>query len=843
MRLLTQSLGLLCLLSCLPGVAAGQDGQSGELEAGTEQGVEEITVTVRKTSENLQEVPIAVSVLDAEQIERERIRTLADVAVQTPTLQFDQGFWPDDTRISIRGLFARSGRPSAAVLIDGIDASSESLLSAGGSGLLNQRLLNLERIEVARGPQSALYGRAAFSGGINYVTKRPTPEWGATLTADVAEEGRYELQGIFEGPITDDLAFGVLLSHYELDGWYDNQINGEEVGGGESNGVGFSLNWTPSDDLSIYWNSTYSDDEFDPQPVALVRANKLRKLDGTNNFALVPNATTCDNSIDECLSVVTGTLRAQERDLSLPPDANTFNVDDPVPDPENGKNYDGTDNDTFRTSLIIDWNMGWANLRSSTSYSDATNKQFLDTSQGYGIPTTFQPEGTVRPITLGNYTDGDFEFQYTQYYQEFQLTNADDSSWDWLLGLNGFYEDAESSNDSAVWYRDDENCTNPFVGAQGCDFLPTSPFPTTRFDKTQERDTTSLSVFGLVGFDLTDVLKLTLEGRLIYDKIEVKSSTADLLQDVLDPNVGSYRGLPGWDDDVDDTNFVPRASLDWQFQENVLLYTSVAKGIKPPTYGSADIRDPERQRIKKEELWTYEVGSKTQWFDNRVTFNTAVYYNDYTDQQVRISGTDPNLQIPVTAATNAGDVDTWGVEVDASWVPTENWLFNLSYAFADTEYKDFNVSEAAASTGLIASSSEAVKAGNIEAEFDGNEVPGIPEHALSFVGSYRNSFSADLGWYAQASWQWQDERYADAANLVTLDSYSLVNGQVGLEADQWTLTVYGENLFDDDTVRFGQEFIDQTEGFRLDLLSFPVAYLAYLPQPRTFGVRFQYRTR
>jgi outer membrane receptor protein involved in Fe transport len=801
--------------------------------------IEEIVVSVRKTDEDLQQVPIAVSVLDAERINRERLENLADVALQVPNVQFDIGFWPSDTRVSIRGLFARAGRPSAGILIDGIDASSESLLSAGGSALLNQRLLNLERIEIARGPQSALYGRTAFSGAVNYVTKRPEPDWSGKAFLDVAQGNRIEAQGILEGPITDELAFGLLVSRYQLDGYYQNQVNLQDIGGGTSDGVGLSFNWTPSDTFSAYLNTTFSNDKFDPQAVALVRANQLRKLDGSNNNALVENATSCNPAIDSCLSVLTGTIGARESDILLPPKATSFNVDGTPRSPFNSDNYDGTEDKTFRTNLILNWDLGWSNFRSSTSYTDAQNKIFLDTSGLDGIPTTFQPASAFVPFTLGNYTDGDFQFEYQQYYQEFQLNNLDSDGIDWLVGVNGFYEDGRSENNAAVWYRDNGLC--PFVSTNGCDFLPTSAFPTTRFDKTQQRDTTSLSIFGLLGFDLTETLKLTLESRLIYDKVTIEASTADLLQDILDPAVGSYRGLPGFKDEIDDTNFVPRAALDWQFKENVMFYGSVANGIKPPTFNSADLRDPERQKINKEELWTYEIGSKTEWLDRQLIFNTAVFYNDYTDQQVRISGTDPQLQIPVAGATNAGKVHSWGIEIDTIWAATENLSFGFNYAFTDSEYDEFNIAEASAGAGLDVSSSEAVKAGNVDADFSGNTSPGIPRNAFNLTANYQNDLTANLGWYAQTSWSWQDERYADTANLVTLDDYSVVNAALGLQSAHWEAQLYGENLFDDRTIRYAQEFIDQSEGFRLDLLSFPVAYLANLPQPRTLGVRVTYR--
>jgi outer membrane receptor protein involved in Fe transport len=810
------------------------------------QDIEEIVVSVRKSDESLQEVPVAVNVFSQDYIEKQRIETLADVAINTPSLQFDTGFWPSDTRLSIRGLFARAGRPSAAILIDGIDATSESLQTSGGSALLNQRLLNLERIEVARGPQTALFGRAAFSGAVNYTTRRPKAEWGGSAVVDAAEDGRYELRGVLEGPITEDLAFGVLLSHYELDGWYQNQLNGQDVGGGESDGIGFSLNWTPSDKFSAYLNTTYSKDEFDPQAIVVVHSDTLRALDASGNLLANYPGPGCPAG-GSCLPVVTGSIKATEQGINLVPDPRTFNVDGVTPNPQNGSNYSGTDDETLRVNLIMDWDLGWGGLRSSTSIVDATNKIALDTTNNYGLlslsqiqsPSTFPGTLPFPPFTplggfAGNYTDAQYKFTFQQYSQEFTLSNGQTAGFQWLAGINAFYEEAKDTNTSALWYRDDSYFA--CAGGAPCNFADI-----TGFYKTQERTTTSLSAFGLLGFDLTETLKLTLEGRLIYDKVEIEGSTSDELANVLAPPFYTYANSPGFDDKVDDTNFIPRASLEWRAQDSLMFYGSIAEGIKPPTYNSTDISDPTIQRVDPETLWTYEIGTKAQWFENRLTTNAALYYNDYKDQQVRVQfpANSPFGQ-PRSGTANAGKVSVWGFELDTSWLINENWELGFSYAFTKGEYDDFNVESE--SSGPV-SNTEKVKAGNLQGDYSGNETPGIPRNAFSTYGQYRHALTADIDWYARASWQWQDERWADTANLVTLDSYSLVDGQLGIQTDRWFVAVYGENLFDNDTVRYAQEFIDQTEGIRGDLgFAFPVAYYAYLPQPRTIGIKFNYST-
>jgi len=849
-----------CVMACwfrngrwLVGLGAGVLAFSGGAYAQEDvKDIDELVVSVRKTEENVQEVPIQVSLFDATIIQSENLRTIADVARLTPSLQFDTGFWPSDTRVSIRGLFNRAGRPSAAVLIDGIDAMSESFESTGGSALLNQRILDIERIEVARGPQSALYGRAAFAGAVNYVTKRPPEEWGLTVSGQQGERGRAELRANFGGPLIDDkLAFNVIGSHYELDGDYTNPNTGGEIGGGESSGLSVGLNWTPTDNFGAYLNTTYSQDEYNPASIVLVRANSFRILkddgtyitDQTPNPINDPTTTACTNpplgGNDSCLWLVEGNIKADGSQIDI------------SPDPRTGEEYSGTDDTTFRTNLILDWAISdTLAFRSATSYTDANQKLNLDTTQSFSIPGPGESFGA----SAGNGSDAKNEFNYKQYYQEFQLNGIAGERINWLAGINGFWEDADDRNNSTFWYRDPSYflCQPNFVvnKAAPCAFADS-----TTFDKTLNRDTTSYSVFGLFGWQFADKWKVTLEGRYIYDKVEVSADTADLAADILSfvPfNAAAsyiYAGKPGFTDSVDDTNFVPRASLEYLATDTVMLYGSIANGIKPPTYNTTDLGDPEIARVLKEDLWTYELGAKSTLSDGRLLLNGAVFLNDYTDQQVRVQFPPPAGSFtPRSGTANAGETTVWGVEIDASWRPAERWLLNLSYAFTDGEYDNLVLQDAQPAAAPV-SRNEQVKAGNAAADYSGNDTIGNPRNAATFLGRYQAPLSAQLDWYGQASVSYQGERYADIANLVELEAYTLVDAQIGLQADNWFVSLYAENLFDDDTIRYAQEFIDQSQGFQgtdpdspPNTFTFPIAYFGYLPQPRTVGVRFSYST-
>jgi outer membrane receptor protein involved in Fe transport len=262
-----------------------------ELEERSEtRGLEEIVVTTRKASESLQEVPLAITALSEEDIERLNLQDLADLVQQDTSVQFDEGFTPSDTRVTIRGLSPTRGRPNAASLVDGIDLTSEAVNNAGGSTLINPRLIDVQRIEIVKGPQSALFGRSAFAGAIQYVTKDPSDVLEGDLFVSGNNEYDNELRGSVSVPINDEL--GMLLNGYgwNSQGYYKNIATNDYVGGGDGAGGSATFKWEPTDELGIKWRTEYSRDYYDPAAQVLLNAQNTIVDLGT----LTPGASTCN---------------------------------------------------------------------------------------------------------------------------------------------------------------------------------------------------------------------------------------------------------------------------------------------------------------------------------------------------------------------------------------------------------------------------------------------------------------------------------------------------------------------------------------------------------------------
>ncbi|MGI9309714.1 MAG: TonB-dependent receptor, partial [Gammaproteobacteria bacterium] len=234
------------------------------------QAIEEIVVTTRRKEESLQEVPIAVTAIGSQQIERLNITNLFQIAELDPSVNFDTSYGPGDTRVSIRGLSNTRGRSNVAFLVDGVDVTSENQIAAGSGLLVNQRLLSdVERIEVVKGPQSALYGRSAFAGAIAYTTKNPTEVLTGNVGLNVAEDDEYQLTGSVSGPIVESLGYRLDGVGWKEHGRYENSVSGGQLGGGEGWGGSGTLRWEPADSFDIKARVSYSEDEYDPRPTVL----------------------------------------------------------------------------------------------------------------------------------------------------------------------------------------------------------------------------------------------------------------------------------------------------------------------------------------------------------------------------------------------------------------------------------------------------------------------------------------------------------------------------------------------------------------------------------------------
>ena len=529
----------------------------------------------------------------------------------SPSLGFDTSYNPTDTRVSIRGLSASLGRSNVAFLVDGIDVTTENLIAPGSGLLANRRLLNdVERIEVVKGSQSALYGRAAFAGAISYITKEPGEEFEGNVRLDAGEDGYFEVAGALGGPVWGDI-LGMRLNgvYWTDDGNYENSVSGENVGGGEGWGTSLTAVFTPADSLSFKARVEYSDDEFAPQPIIRLKWDTplpypedafLAGITGGNSRDLVNsdagNITPGQNASTEstvtlamrdhglyCAELLPDTLTADQREerqlalmqmfpdyprvsetfldehfpgiapadipLSLRPiDDGTGTLVQPlvpgfcrsqsfgsaagkqVQHSENaltGAEYDGTQVETFRASLLSTWDLSFGAFSLNLGYTDSDSS--IDQDQDY--QTLGRPDGGLsgQGATSANATE--------QTSVELRFA----SDWDdspVQLTVGGLYWDElrETIDQNFITAcldtgRAGSNIVTNIPGL--CDGNDSGAGPSLDSWQAYRRqlepysgstwraDTEHMSAYMMVEWDMTETWSLTLEDRYVDEDFEL----------------------------------------------------------------------------------------------------------------------------------------------------------------------------------------------------------------------------------------------------------------------------------------------------------------------------------
>ena len=261
----------------------------------------------------------------------------------------------------------------------------------------------------------------------------------------------------------------------------------------------------------------------------------------------------------------------------------------------------------------------------------------------------------------------------------------------------------------------------------------------------------------------------------------------------------------------------------------------------------------EGQEFLPEFVTAYELGLKGKFLDNRLSVDAALFYNDYTDQQIGVQRNQVGAGgtiVAVPGIANAASVESKGFEIYGDLLLTNNLNLTLGYAYTDATFARFVQGPSASAgpdsfalcgvpEGQTSSAQVRAEAGNVCADFSGNAVAKNPEHALNIDLLYRGSLgSTDNSYFLELNGQYRSKRFVDEANLSFTPSYTRFDFQAGLEFDRLSITAFVTNLADDDTIQSAQRNVDpgNPEGFAPGR-----SIIAYLPDPRTVGIRVGYQ--
>jgi iron complex outermembrane receptor protein len=788
---------LLCSVS-VPAIAQG-DNQAGVTE-GDDENV--IIVTARKREESLQDVPLTISVVDAAQIERAKMVNVSDLAAQTPGFSYRQGFGRTGggggagVRPSIRGMSSVVGAPNAAFFVDGIFVSDN---------IASYALDNLERVEVIKGPQSALFGRQTFSGAINYVTRKPTNELSGRARFLVAEYDNRELSGFISGPLIKDVLKAEINGrYYHFGGDYVNADSGaRDLGAQRSYSVGGRLHFTPGDNFEALASVGWSKD---------IDKGYIYGFQGSaKNNCFAPPITT---------NIPFPTTPTARRGFYcgevkiLPSYAyNNREIE--------AAGFDGLNRKFFRSSLVLTGrtDSGWS-LTSTSAY----NRNNSITGQ----------DNTLLPSANAAFAVD--QSRTRDWSQEIRVMSPQDKP---VRALAGVY-----------YYRDDS--------LAGFQFTNTNRTRRT-FDSAD--GVRSKSIFGMVE---AEIGALTVSGEARYQRETIIGST-----EVLAPVGSNNAAPPAPTDirRAKFNAFLPRFTASYKAGRDLNIYATVAKGNKPGGFNAFPI-DARQQDLDafaaagfdifdEESAWSYELGAKGRLADV-LNFTVAGFFTDWTSQQlsrgesyIRTNNT-PNS---VVFIQNAGKSEIKGFEIDLSGRPAP-WLFlRGGYTYVDARFKEFyddtteEIYDTDGRPGFLPGRvRNPADVDNLEGDVSGNRLPQTPTHQFIATAEVNAPVSANTSFFVRGDLAYESKRYSQVDNLnYAGDSYNL-NASVGLEGQNWTFTIFARNLLNDKTPLVVTRLLDFNRLLRrtnpltgLTQTTFFRDFAVSAPRKQQFGASIEYR--
>ncbi|KPP94894.1 MAG: TonB-dependent receptor [Erythrobacter sp.] len=778
-----------------------------------------IIVTARKREETLQSVPSTVAVVTSETITELALDNLEEIANTTPGLFYDESLGRGGGaafRPVIRGQANILGESGVAFFIDGIYYTGS---------LADYDVDTIERIEVVKGPQSALYGRNTYSGAINIISKKPGDTWEGRLALDASTQDRYEITAGIRGPITDGLSLGLNGRYYDFGGEFTNQFDGTKIGKQSSWSASGVLDWDDGGPFTATFRAYYNRTD-DGQPA-------LFQQDANQNNCFFDNGSLYGGRG----RYFCGRIDAQP--ISTDYTRQFINPADV-----------GIEADTYNVSLRMAYEFSdRLSLVSLTGFNDRTESQLTDGDYSpesfqtavfarfpIGAPVGFGPAGPVFPFGFVGSTV-DFSFagrsELTDWSQELRL-NYDGDGFDLVLG--GYFFDQSDDNFSirevpadalaragasfgARFAEEQAGCAaNPACASIVPLFGPSLP---EMRDETR-RNIENIAVFGAVNVELTPTLNLSLEGRYAEETIE---------QVLFDFDEGQQRPAGEVFEPQKFTSFTPRVTLDWQATPDNLIYAVYAEGIKPGGFNNVLARNAGLAAFEEEENKAYEIGFKNAFFDGAMIFNLAAFFTDIEGYQLsqNVEGGGQTF----SATVNAGAAEIWGIEAEMVG-RLGDFTLTANYALADTEFvegfdEQQGILNDVADDGLVNCSTgdqfpDIPDCQSLFGSIAGKDIPRAPEHRVFADLAYQTPLGGGMeewSFFAGANMTYTSSSFAQVHNEAFSGDATEVDARIGVENDRLRIQFYAENLFEEDAVRQILRFADGNNDFRRSFVAAP----------------------
>jgi iron complex outermembrane recepter protein len=851
-------IGTLVLAFATTSTAAMAQSQASEENVG----LEEIVVTANKRSENLQDVPVAVSAISASALANQGVFETSDLNHSMPNLQVSSPYGEQQPNFSVRGVgvgteFNANAASPVGVYVDEV---YQAFRASHG-----QQLYDLEQIEVVRGPQGTLYGRNTTGGAINFITRKPELQGAnGTFTAGYGNFNRVNFAGAIEvTPVEGTLGLRVAGTYVDSDPYVHNVLaagnntfaafgasglnrnTGIQPGGSKSYGVRGTVRWAASDGVDFMlkgYAAKVKGGTETPLPTGQSKANdNLNYL--SNNFLLGPLFQALNPA-----GLLPAGYSQSGRGLKL----NEIEADSVGPAVTRSEGVVFTAKVELADTLKLVSVSGYDSGLYSQLNTDCDATPLRGCSIGY--KSTFNAFN--QDLRL-DYSGDRFKVIVGAFYGKDSITAQNRPDF------FNFLRDINAAVGSAPGYF---NPGGNFGALMPDGSLPTGITATQNFNQKRS----SKAVYGEASYELTETLKLTGGLRYTTDKnafhdglttyyddtgvarlITVSNYTGGLLGGaylladltdmagnvVLPASVATPGARPtGLERRGKSSRVSGRAILDWKPSEDMMFYASYSRGYRAGTFnGLAYGSSNQVYFVKPEGVNAYEVGFKTRFADNRVQINGALFYYDYKGQQGQV--------VDATATANLISLDGTmkGIELDVQFQATDALKLSASLGLLDTKYAD---GECPANPATIPNFP--AQLGSCVVSSGGPvSVAGNP-----FPYAAKSSFNAGFDWRAFETGSGKINVHGDAAytGQFYYDSfkdysrgplpavasgkfgegegkYWVMNGRISYDTDRYSVAVWGKNLANKTYYPFGISIENLFgNGYRVRA------------QPRTYGV-------
>ncbi|MEL6948646.1 MAG: TonB-dependent receptor [Pseudomonadota bacterium] len=651
--------------------------------------LEEIVVTAERREESLQDVSVSVSAFNEEALQLGGITDVSRLELLVPGLNY--AFAGNDAKFNVRGANSTNtfGDNSSIVgaFVDGIYKVRASQQT--------RAFFDIRNVEFLRGPQGTLYGRNTFAGALNVYTNIPDlEEVGGNVGVSFERFDRARVDGAFNLPLTDN--FGVRIAGFtdKSDGFIEN-LAGPDLGAQDDKGVRLSALYS-GDRLQII--GRYTRVEEDGNEAGLFGYTFLCRNETPDGL------TDPFGSVRDCSNPVRGS--GSRGPASNGPGGDPWTISQDYVQP-----VDLTDEEL---SLTIDYDFDNFAVKSITAMYDYEND--------IGFDFDFSPT----PNSNGGYQEVSEGFS-----QEFQITSTGDGPLQWTAGL--FYSDTEDFNSFYIYQqtvRDDSTrgtvtlpgIADPFTLLDGTDIVSDATLLGGFFANAVQIDTKYLGIFAQGEYSVSDTLRVIAGIR--YNDEEKDAScggsnftgdengdgTVDRVVNVLPGvdgssplilpdnarslfsyNCGASDAITSANTIQDSSSFGEFDNITWRFgveydvNGDTMAYLTGSTGYLS---GSASTTTT----TEEQESQVIELGLRTVLLDNTLQFNAAVHFTEYTNLLTQRQRVDPNTGIVLTFSDNGGDIEAFGIEMDAVWLPSDNWTLTGTLAYLDSEFGTFGQS-------------------------------------------------------------------------------------------------------------------------------------------------------